>query len=284
MWKQIIFYLCDATYFFRVNVCRPKPIMMKKSDRLIFVTNDDGYDAPGFAAAIEVARTFGRVVAVAPDTPQSGRSQAITIYDPLFLKHRCHDQDLDIYSLSGTPVDCVKFAFDHLIADERVDLVISGINHGSNSAINVLYSGTMGAAIEGSFYGCPSVGLSLLDHSRDADFTNAKQYGRQIIASILESDDCPLPLCLNVNVPAQPDIKGVRVSRQCRGIWREDFFPHTDPNGRNYFWLTGSYTNYEPAAEDTDEWALSNGYVSVVPIQIDLTAYNDMVYLNKILK
>ncbi len=257
---------------------------MKKSDRLIFVTNDDGYDAPGFAAAIEVARAFGRVVAVAPATPQSGRSQAITIYDPLFVKHRHHDEGLDIYSLSGTPVDCVKFAFDHLLAEERVDLVISGINHGSNSAINVLYSGTMGAAIEGSFYGCPSVGLSLLDHSRDADFTQAKQYGLQIIGSILQSDDCPRPLCLNVNIPAVADIRGVRVCRQCRGIWREHFFPNHDPNGRQYFWLTGSYTNYEPEAEDTDEWALSNGYVSVVPVQIDLTAYNDMAYLNKTLK
>ena len=284
MWKQIIFYLCDATYFFaRASVVLTK-YKMKKRDRLIFVTNDDGYDAPGFAAAIEVARTFGRVVAVAPATPQSGRSQAITIYDPLFLKHHHREQGLDIYALSGTPVDCVKFAFDYLIADERVDLVISGINHGSNSALNVLYSGTMGAAIEGSFYGCPSVGLSLLDHSSDADFTYAKQYGREIVGSILESEDCPLPLCLNVNVPAGADIKGVRVCRQCRGIWREDFFPHTDPNGRNYFWLTGSYTNYEPEAEDTDEWALSHGYVSVVPIQVDLTAYNDMAYLHKTLK
>ena len=253
-------------------------------ERLIFVTNDDGYQAKGFAAAIEVAREFGRVVAVAPAEPQSGRSQAITMYDPLFLEQRRKEEGVEVYSLTGTPVDCVKWAFDYLFEEGAVDLVISGINHGSNSAINVLYSGTMGAAIEGSFYGCPSVGLSLLDHSRDADFTYAKEYGRQIISSILESNDCPLPLCLNVNVPAGADIKGVRVSRQCRGIWREDFFPHTDPNGRNYFWLTGSYTNYEPEAEDTDEWALSNGYVSVVPIQIDLTAYNNMAYLKKTLK
>lgn len=258
--------------------------MMYDPNRLIVVTNDDGFEAPGFAAAIEVAREFGRVVAVAPATPQSGRSQAITIYEPLFLRERHSEEGLQIYSFSGTPVDCVKFVFDHLLADKKVDLVISGINHGSNSTINVLYSGTMGAAIEGSFYGCPSVGLSLLDHSRDADFTDAKRYSREIIASILRSEEQPRPLCLNVNVPVVPQIKGIRVCRQCRGLWREDFFPHVDPNGRNYFWLTGSYTNYEPEAEDTDEWALANGYVSVVPVQIDLTSYRDMAYLNKVLK
>ena len=253
-------------------------------ERLIFVTNDDGYQAKGFAAAIEVAREFGRVVAVAPAEPQSGRSQAITMYDPLFLEQRRKEDGVEVYSLTGTPVDCVKWAFDYLFEEGAVDLVISGINHGSNSAINVLYSGTMGAAIEGSFYGCPSVGLSLLDHSRDADFTDAKRYSREIIASILQSEEQPRPLCLNVNVPVVPQIKGIRVCRQCRGLWREDFFPHVDPNGRQYFWLTGSYTNYEPEAEDTDEWALANGYVSVVPIQIDLTSYRDMAYLNKVLK
>ena len=258
--------------------------MMYDPNRLIVVTNDDGFEAPGFAAAIEVAREFGRVVAVAPATPQSGRSQAITIYEPLFLRERHSEEGLQIYSFSGTPVDCVKFVFDHLLLDQKVDLVISGINHGSNSTINVLYSGTMGAAIEGSFYGCPSVGLSLLDHSRDADFTEAKRYSREIIASILQSEEQPRPLCLNVNVPVVPQIKGIRVCRQCRGLWREDFFPHVDPNGRQYFWLTGSYTNYEPEAEDTDEWALANGYVSVVPVQIDLTSYRDMAYLNKVLK
>ena len=257
--------------------------MKRKEDRLIVVTNDDGFEAAGFRAAIEVAREFGRVLAVAPATPQSGRSQAITIYDPLYLQERHREQGLEIYSFTGTPVDCVKIVFDHILRDERADLVISGINHGSNSTINVLYSGTMGAAIEGSFYGCPSVGLSLLDHSRDADFTEAKRYGREIIASIL-SGEPRLPLCLNVNIPVVDRIKGVRVCRQCRGLWREDFFPREDPNGRRYFWLTGKYTNYEPEAEDTDEWALSNGYVSVVPIQVDLTSYGDMEYLNKVLK
>ena len=147
------------------------------NERLILVTNDDGYDSRGIAAAIEVARRFGRVVVVAPETMQSGMSQAITMYSPLYLRRIREEEDVRVYAFSGTPVDCVKMAFDYLLRDERVDLVISGINHGSNSAANVLYSGTMGAAIEGSFYGCPAVGLSLDDHSADADFAGAVEYG-----------------------------------------------------------------------------------------------------------
>jgi 5'-nucleotidase len=194
---------------------------------------------------------------------------------------------VEVYSLTGTPVDCVKWAFDYLFEEGAVDLVISGINHGSNSAINVLYSGTMGAAIEGSFYGCPSVGLSLTTHDPDAEFESAKHYAREIIASVLENPhNGNQPLCLNVNVPNIPfeDIKGVKVCRQCRGIWREEFFPYEDPRGKPYFWLTGSYTNYEPAAADTDEWALKEGYVAVVPVQIDMTSYGQISYLERILK
>lgn len=258
-----------------------------KKDRLIFVTNDDGYSAAGFEAAIEVARSFGRVFAVAPATVQSGRSQAITMYEPLFLETQRCEEDVEVYSFTGTPTDCVKVAFDHLLKEEKVDLVISGINHGSNSAINVLYSGTMGAAIEGSFYGCPSVGLSLTDHAADADFTAAKRYAREIIAALLEGEQSfDRPLCLNVNIPniAEQDIRGVRVCRQCRGIWREEFFRHEDPRGKPYFWLTGSYTNYEPDAQDTDEWALANGYVSVVPVQVDMTGYHQLEQLKDILR
>lgn len=263
-----------------------KPRNMNR-ERLIFVTNDDGYTAKGFAAAIEVAREFGHVLAVAPATPQSGRSQAITIAEPLFLELRSRDEGAEIYSFSGTPVDCVKVAFDHILGDRRVDLVVSGINHGSNSAINVLYSGTMGAAIEGSFYGCPSVGLSLTDHDPDADFTAAGHYARRVIASLLErADEGERPLCLNVNVPDIPQelIRGVRVCRQCRGIWREEFFAAEAPDGRPCYRLTGNYTNHEPEAEDTDEWALANGYVSVVPVQVDMTSYGHLPYLERILK
>ena len=248
-----------------------------ENERLILVTNDDGYASKGLAAAIEVARSFGRVVAVAPETPQSGMSQAITMYNPLYLRRVHAEEGVEIYAFSGTPVDCVKMAFDHLLRDRRIDLVISGINHGSNSAVNILYSGTMGAAIEGSFYGCPSVGLSLDDHGADADFEAATIYGRRIIARLF-AGEIELPLCLNVNVPVgrPEELRGIRLCRQNRGFWREEFYRHEDPRGREYFWLTGAFINGEPDAEDTDEWALRNKYVSVVPVQADLTDYGQL--------
>ena len=256
-----------------------------KEERLILVTNDDGYDSKGLAAAVEVARGFGRVVVVAPETTQSGMSQAITMYNPLYLRCVRKEEGLEVYAFSGTPVDCVKMAFDYLLREERVDLVISGINHGSNSAVNVLYSGTMGAAIEGSFYGCPAVVLSLDDHGEDADFEAAVAYGRRIVGSVLENR-IELPLCLNVNVPVgRPDeLHGIRLCRQNRGFWREEFYRHEDPRGREYFWLTGAFVNEEPEAQDTDEWALSHGYVSVVPVQVDLTDYRQLGALAEVLK
>ena len=255
-----------------------------EQERVIFLTNDDSYRSKGFAAAIEIARQFGRVIAVAPDAPQSGMSQAITIYNPLYLRKVREEEGVTVYSLNGTPVDCVKIAFDHLLRDEKVDLTISGINHGSNSAVSVLYSGTMGAAIESAFYNIPSIGLSLTDHDLDADFEGAVKYGTQIVEAVL-NDEIPRPLCLNVNVPNIPckEIKGIRVSRQTRGYWREEFYKRTDPHGRDYFWLTGAFSNAEPQAEDTDEWALANGYVSVVPVQVDLTAYTQLEQLKRIL-
>ncbi len=259
--------------------------MEQKDDRkLILVTNDDGYNAKGLRAAIEVARRFGRVVVVAPECMQSGMSQAITMFNPLYLRRVSHDDEVEVYAFSGTPVDCVKLAFDYLLKDQRVDLVISGVNHGSNSAVNVLYSGTMGVAIEGSFYGCPSVGLSLLDHSADADFEAAVVYGERVVRAVLEMP-IDRPLCLNVNVPqGEPrEIRGIRVCRQNRGFWREEFFRHEDPHGREYFWLSGAFINHEPDASDTDEWALAHGYVSVVPVQVDLTDYARMPLLRRAL-
>lgn len=256
-------------------------------ERLILLTNDDGYASKGLSAAIEAVRPLGRVVVVAPETPQSGMSQAITMNSPLYLRRVREEEGLTVYAFSGTPVDCVKMAFDYLLREERIDLVVSGINHGSNAAVNVLYSGTMGAAIEGSFYGCPSVGLSLTDHDADADFGAARHYAREIVKSVLErGDDCSRPLCLNVNVPDLPlaEIRGVRVCRQCRGVWREEFFRQEHPEGKACYTLTGNYTNFEPEADDTDEWALRNGYVSVVPVQVDMTNYGHLPFLEKILK
>ncbi len=241
------------------------------NSKLILISNDDGYDAKGIAALVEVASKFGRVVVVAPKTAQSGMSQAITMYSPLYPERIESDLPAEIYSLNGTPVDCVKYALDHLLRDQSIDLMLSGINHGSNAAINVLYSGTMGAAIEGSFY-APSIGFSLLDHSSNADFTHAKPFVERIIRSVLESKVAP-HFCLNVNIPAGDAIKGIKCCRQNRGYWREEFFERLDPRGKKYYWLTGEFVNYEPEATDTDEYALADGYISVVPIQVDMTDY-----------
>lgn len=256
--------------------------MMK--EKLVFVTNDDGYNSRGIQALLEVARKFGRVVAIAPETPQSGMSQAITINNPLFLREVSKGDGVEVYAFSGTPVDCVKIAFDYFLKGRKVDLALSGINHGSNSAANILYSGTMGGAIESSFYGCPAIGLSLDDHSLEADFEAAKIYSERIVRAVVEANP-PTPFCLNVNIPkGRPEaVKGIRVCRQNKGYWREEFFRRHDPRGREYFWLTGAFVNSEPESTDTDEWALANGYVSVVPVQTDMTDYAQMAPLERIL-
>ena len=254
------------------------------NERLIFLTNDDGFDSRGMEALIEVGRRFGRVVVVAPETPQSGMSHAFTMLSPLFIRKVREEEGLEVYALSGTPVDCVKAAFDYLLCDRKVDLVLSGINHGSNSAVAPLYSGTMGAAIEGSFYDCPAIGLSLTDHTADADFTAAKIWGERIVRDVLEHP-VALPLCLNVNIPAGPPeaIKGIRICRQAQGLWREQFICRQDPRGRDYLWLTGEFINDETEAEDTDEWALTHGYVSVQPVLADQTDYRRMEEMRQLL-
>ena len=258
-----------------------------QKERLIFITNDDSYLSKGFRAMVNLAKEFGRVIAIAPDRVQSGMSQAITINQPLFMRQVEQSEGVEIYAFSGTPVDCAKIAFDHFFAGKHVDLVLSGINHGSNAAVNVMYSGTMGAAIEGSFYNVPSIGLSLDDHDADADFEGAVEYGRKVVASVLENaESLPRPLCLNVNVPrcAANEIQGIRLCRQTRGFWREDFYARQDPHGRDYFWLTGAFQNAEPEAEDTDEWALAHKYVAVVPVQVDMTDYRMLRSLDGVIK
>ncbi len=256
------------------------------NEKLIFVTNDDGYASKGFKAAIEVARRFGKVIAVAPDTVQSGKSQAITICNSLHLRCISEEEDIKIYSLDGTPVDCVKFAMDHFLKGKHIDLTISGINHGSNAAANVLYSGTMGAAIESSFYGIPSVGLSYLDHNDDADFSACVEYGIRVVEAVLANQSqLPRPLCLNVNIPILPldQIKGIKICRQTKGFWVDNIDEQQEPDGRACYWFSGGFVNAEPEAKDSDEWALKSGYVSIVPVQVDLTAYDQLESLNKIL-
>ena len=258
-----------------------------KNERLILVTNDDSVHSKGLQAAIEVAREFGHVVVIAPEEVQSGKSSAITMYSPLFLREVSKTEEVEVYAFSGTPVDCVKMGFDYLLRDKKVDLVISGINHGSNAAVNVLYSGTMGAAIEGSFYGCPSVGLSLTSHAADADFEASILWGKRIIGQLMDNhDQLNLPLCLNVNVPVgrPEEILGMKMCRQNRGFWKEEFYRHEDPRGREYFWLTGAFVNHEPEANDTDENVLAQMYVSVVPVQTDMTDYRQMESLGNLLK
>lgn len=251
---------------------------------LIFVTNDDGFDSKGIAATIEVARKFGRVLVVAPSVAQSGMSHAITMSRPLFLKKRLDTPDVEIYSFTGTPVDCVKLAFDYIMLNGQMpDLILSGINHGSNSAINVLYSGTMGAAIEASFYNIPSIGLSLLNHDPDADFEASKVIAERVIREVLSrKDELEMPFCLNVNVPNIPleQIKGIKMCRQNKGYWREEFDKRTSPHNEDYYWLKGFFFNTEKDATDTDEWALNNGYASIVPVQVDLTNYKQHKQMN----
>lgn len=251
---------------------------------LIFVTNDDGIRAKGLESIVKAMRELGDVIVIAPENPQSGKSQSITMYSPLFLDPVHKEEGLEVYSCYGTPVDCVKMAFDHLLADRLPDVTVSGINHGSNSAISVLYSGTVGAAIEASFYGPPSVALSLLDHNSDADFSQAVKYGKEIVRKVLEKKS-EEPVCLNVNIPAlkEDEIKGIKVCRQTKGYWKERFVKRVDPRGRDYYWLTGDFHNLEDGSTDTDEWALANGYVSVVPVQTDMTNHKQIEEFDKLL-
>ncbi len=251
-------------------------------ERLILVTNDDGYDARGIEALIEVASEFGRVVAVAPKSHQSGMSQAITMHMPLYPETIYKSERVELCALNGTPVDCVKYALDYKLRGESVDIVLSGINHGSNAAINVLYSGTMGAAIEGSFY-APSVGFSLESHHPDASLDAAKVMVREILERLFKGE-LKKGLCLNVNIPELPieQIKGIKVCRQNMGYWREEFYARQDPRGREYLWLTGEFVNGEPAAEDTDTALIAQGYVAVVPIQVDMTDYKALKELSSL--
>jgi len=247
---------------------------------VILVTNDDGFQSKGIAALVEVAREFGRVVMVAPSEGQSGQSHAITVKLPLRL-HRIKLDEIERYACNGTPVDCVKLAFNQLFKGSP-DLILSGINHGSNTAEAVFYSGTMAAAMEGCIYGVPAIGFSLTDYSNDADFTAAKTFVRQIIVEAL-AGGIEKNTCWNVNIPAidTADIKGIKICRQNRGFWKEEFECRKDPNGHDYFWLTGVYHNTEPESTDTDEWAIQHGYVTIVPVHCDLTHYKSLPILQQ---
>ncbi|MCK8522571.1 5'/3'-nucleotidase SurE [Aquimarina sp. D1M17] len=254
---------------------------MTQKKPLILVTNDDGITAPGIRALISVMNEIGDVFVVAPDSPQSGMGHAITVNSTLYCDPIVVDKNAPQkeYSCSGTPADCVKMA-SRQILDRMPDLCVSGINHGSNSAINVIYSGTMSAAVEAGIEGIPAIGFSLCDYGMDANFEPSKKYVRTIVKNVLKNG-LPKGIVLNVNVPRLPEdeIKGIKICRQANAHWVEEFDKRTNPMGRQYYWLSGKFIN-EDKGEDTDEWALRNGYVSVVPTQFDLTAHHYIQELN----
>lgn len=245
----------------------------KKNDQpVILITNDDGITAPGIRNLVESVKDLGKIVVVAPDKPQSGMGHAITIGHPLRLHAVQVFGDIEAYQCTGTPVDCVKLAVDKIL-HRKPDICLSGINHGANHSINVIYSGTMSAAVEAAIESIPSIGFSLLDYSIEADFSAAKVYARMIVEKML-STKLDKHTILNVNFPAvdRKLIKGVKMCRQAYAKYEEDFLERDDPHGRKYFWLTGEFVNFDKG-KDTDVWALNNNYVSVVPVQFDMTNY-----------
>lgn len=242
--------------------------------KLILVSNDDGINSKGIKYLVEMVKPFGDILIVAPETGQSGMSHSISSVLPLRVREVEKRDNIVAYSVAGTPVDCVKLALNSLI-DRMPDLMVSGINHGSNSAINVIYSGTMGAAIEASLHGIPSIGFSVDDHDDNADFSIVSKYGPKLIEEVL-SKGLPKQVSLNVNFPvvSDEDFKGYMVCRQTAGVWKEGFDKRQDPRGGEYYWYSGKFYNFEPDDDSTDEWAIKNNYAAIVPIKADLTQYD----------
>lgn len=255
---------------------------MAKKQPLILITNDDGISAPGIVSLVKIVKEIStNIVVVAPDKPQSGMGHAITM-NSMLRYEKMEIEGVEAYSCSGTPVDSVKIGVTQIL-HKKPDLVLSGINHGSNSSINVIYSGTMSAAVEGAIEGIPSIGFSLCDGRIDADFGPCFGYVKSIINYCLEN---PISkgVCLNVNIPAVEEnlINGIKVCRQAKAVWKEKFDERTDPSGKDYFWLTGDFVVTDEQQEDTDEFALKNNYISVVPVQFDITAYKELNKLKKL--
>ena len=244
-----------------------------KEKPLILVVNDDGYEAKGLWALVKAAAPFGELVIISPDSHRSGMGHAITMNSPLRIHQHTTPDGIAYYRTNGTPVDCVKLALQVILKNRKVDLLLSGINHGSNASANLIYSGTMGAAIEGSFANIPSMGISLLDYSPNADFEAATEVSSMIIQKVLAT---PIPnhTSLNVNIPKLPlsEIKGIKVVRQTFGAWHEDFEERKDVYGNPYYWMAGELI-IEDQGEDNCQWALAHQYVSVQPVQFDMTAY-----------
>lgn len=246
---------------------------MDNKKPLILITNDDGIHAPGLRYLIETMRPLGDILIIAPDKPQSAMGHAVTIQSPLRIQTITETPGYREYSCNGTPADCVKLG-EKVILRGKPDLIVSGINHGSNASINVLYSGTMAAVIEGAMENVPSIGFSLNDYSHSADFKHCGKVIAQVASKVLQNG-LPDGVCLNVNIPAQngSPMKGIKVTKQAKAYWDENFDERKDPHKRDYYWLKGEFVNLEES-EDNDHWAVNNNYVSIVPIQIDLTAHH----------
>jgi 5'-nucleotidase len=245
---------------------------------IILVTNDDGITAPGIRNLIQVMSTIGKVIVVAPDKPQSAMGHAITVNNTIHLhKLKSENPNIQEYTCSGTPVDCVKIAVNEIL-HQKPDICVSGINHGSNSSINVIYSGTMSAAVEAGIEGIPAIGFSLCDYSHDANFRPTLECVKKITLSVLQNK-LPQGIVLNVNFPNVHEIKGMKICRQAHAIWEEKFDKRISPFGKEYYWLSGEFVNMDKG-EDTDEFALANGFASIVPVQFDMTAHHAIQQLN----
>lgn len=251
---------------------------MKNTKPTILVVNDDGITAPGIKALIDVMQQLGNIIVVAPDGPQSGTGHAITIGKPLRLDRVELYEGVEMYKCSGTPVDCVKLAVNKVFKGKKPDLCVSGINHGLNNSINVLYSGTMSAAVEGAIESIPSIGFSLDDFEMDADFSHCRKIVETVARQVLKHG-LPAGTLLNVNFPRGGGIKGIKICRQANAKWTEEFDERKDPHSRSYYWLTGIFQNADHG-EDTDVWALEHGFASVVPVQFDMTAHHAIPILN----
>ena len=253
--------------------------------RKILITNDDGVKSKGISQLIEMMRPFGEITVVAPFEAQSGMSAALTIGKPLRLTELRSDDGLKVYACSGTPADCVKMAMNQIFKNDPPDMLVSGINHGSNASVASLYSGTLGAAIEGTIYGIPSIGLSLCSHKPDADFSGVMYYGKIIIDNFLQNPVSP-SVYLNINFPdLKPDkIKGIKFAQQGKGQWIKEFEQREDPYGFKYYWMTGEFYNLEPDNEKSDNNIIDKGYVSIVAHKIDNTDYEEVRRLESIWK
>ncbi len=243
-----------------------------EQEKIILITNDDGIISKGLLSLVEVAKSFGKVIVVAPDKPQSGMGHAITVNHPLRMHTYSQFERVEAYACSGTPVDCVKLGI-YEVLNRKPDLILSGINHGENTSTNVLYSGTMSAAVEGAMEGVVSVGFSLADFDEDADFTLAQLVVKKVLEWVLKND-LPIHTCYNVNIPKieSSAFQGIKFARQAYAFWEDRFDKRWDQFKKPYYWMTGEFKDLDQQ-EDTDLWALKNGYASIVPTQFDMTDY-----------